>query len=147
MPKHVLLLALLGVATPAVALDADAYLRAADAAVCHAIEVGDAEGVRALVDPGFTLVGSSGVVQARAQLFDEVARREPRYEEFRNHDEAVRRYGDAAVIDGITTVRGTAGGEAFAADFRFTDTWVRRDGHWILAASHATRLPVKSDGR
>lgn len=146
MPKHVFL-ALLLVATPAVASDADDDLRAADTAVYHAIEVGDADGVRAMVDPDFTLIGTSGEVQARAQLLDEVTKREPRYDTFRNHDETVRRYGDAAVINGITSVRGTAGGDAFAADFRFTDTWVRRDGHWILAASHATRLPAKPGSR
>ena len=147
MPKHLLLAVLLGVAAPAVALDADADLRAADTAVCHAIEVGDSDAVRKMVDPAFTLISTSGDVQTRAQLLDEVAKREPRYDTFRNHDQAVRRYGDAAVINGITSVRGTADGQAFAADFRFTDTWVRRDGHWRLAASHATRLPARTDSR
>lgn len=146
MPKHLLLAALL-VAAPAFADDADADLRDTEIAVCHAIEVGDADGVRAMVDPGFTLISTSGEVQTRAQLLDEVTKREPRYDAFRNHDQAVRRYGDAAVINGITSVRGTADGQAFAADFRFTDTWVRRDGHWRLAASHATRLPAKTDSR
>ena len=32
------------------------------------------------------------------------------------------------------------GKDAFAADFQYTDTWVRRDGRWKLAASHASRL-------
>jgi ketosteroid isomerase-like protein len=53
----------------------------------------------------------------------------------------VRLHGDAALIVGITSVRGHASGEPFAADFRYTDTWVRRDGKWLLAASHACRLP------
>lgn len=48
---------------------------------------------------------------------------------------------DTALIVGVTHVRGKAGGEAFAADFRYTDTWIRRDGRWLLAASHASRLP------
>jgi hypothetical protein len=37
-------------------------------------------------------------------------------------------------------VKGRSAGEPFAADFQFTDTWIRRDGQWILAASHASRL-------
>lgn len=135
--------ALLAVVAPcAVADNADADLRGADTAVCHAIEVGDADAIRALVDPGFTLISTSGEVQPRAQLLDEATKHDPRYDRFRNHDETVRRYGDAAVINGITSVRGTSGGQAFAADFRFTDTWVRRGGRWFLVASHATRLPV-----
>jgi len=143
MPKH-LLFAALFLSAAAFAHDTDADLRAADTAACHAIEVGDADGIRALVDPGFTLISTSGDVQTRAQLLDEATKRDPRYDSFRNHDETVRRYGDAAVINGITSVSGTSGGQAFAADFRFTDTWVRRDGHWLLAASHATRLPKKN---
>lgn len=145
MPKHLLLAALFA-AAPALADDVEAQLRAADAAVCHAIETGDAAAIRALVDPGFTLVSTSGDVQPRAQLLDEAMRHAPRYDAFRNHDETLRRYGDAAVINGITSVRGTADGQVFSADFRFTDTWVRRGGHWILVASHATRLPAATAG-
>ena len=144
MPKHLLLAALLLSASAFAHADAD--LRAADTAACHAIEVGDADGIRALVDSGFTLISTSGDVQTRAQLLDEASKHEPRYDTFRNHDETVRRYGDAAVINGITSVSGTAGGKVFSADFSFTDTWVRRDGHWILAASHATRLPKQGGG-
>jgi hypothetical protein len=51
-----------------------------------------------------------------------------------------RLYGDTALIVGITSV-GRAGGEPFAADFRYTDTWIPRDGKRLLAASHASRLP------
>ena len=47
----------------------------------------------------------------------------------------------SAVVVGITSIRGTAGGQAFAADFRYTDTWVYRDRVWWMVASHASRLP------
>lgn len=143
MPKHVLFVALV-LSASAFAHDTEADLRAADTAACHAIEVGDADGIRALLDPGFTLISTSGDVQTRSQLLDEAAKHEPRYDAFRNHDETVRRYGDAAVINGITSVSGTSGGQAFTVDFRFTDTWVQRDGRWILVASHATRLPKQT---
>jgi ketosteroid isomerase-like protein len=73
-----------------------------------------------------------------------VQAREPRYETFRNHGQSIRIYGDTAIITGVTSVKGTAGGEAFAADFRFTDTWLYRDGRWLLAASHASRLSAPS---
>lgn len=121
---------------------AERDLRATEAAVCHAFEIGDAAYLRKALDPGFTLTDSKGGVEKFAATVDEVARREPRYEMFRNHDQAVRMYGDAAVVNGITSIRGSSGGEAFSADFRFTDTWVRRHGRWILAASHASRLPA-----
>jgi ketosteroid isomerase-like protein len=119
-------------------------IRRIEAALCHAFEAGDAAYLRHALDPGFTLTGSTGVVTDFAQNISEVEKREPAYDVFRNHDQVVRLYGDAAIVTGVTTVEGRAGGEAFAADFQFTDTWVRRDGRWLLAASHASRLPAKA---
>jgi ketosteroid isomerase-like protein len=115
-------------------------IRRVEAALCKAFEDGDAATLRAGLTADFTLTDSRGAVSGFAQNIDEVERRDPRYDEFRNHGQVVRLYGDAAIVNGITSVRGTSGGEAFAADFRFTDTWVYRDGAWKLAASHATRL-------
>ncbi|MGN6518743.1 MAG: nuclear transport factor 2 family protein [Dokdonella sp.] len=111
-----------------------------EAELCRAFERGDAATARRDLDDTFTLTDSHGSVTGRAQNIDEIARREPRYEVFRNHEQKVRLYGDAAIVTGITTVKGTSGTDAFAADFQYTDTWVRRDGHWKLAASHASRL-------
>ena len=51
---------------------------------------------------------------------------------------AVRSYGDTAIATGRTraTVTGAA---AQTVILRFTDVFVRRDGRWIVVASHATR--------
>jgi ketosteroid isomerase-like protein len=111
-----------------------------EAELCKAFEVGDADTLRKGLDSTFTLTDSHGEVTDFARNVDDVAKRDPRYDEFRNHEQKVRLYGDAAIITGITSVKGHSGADAFAADFQFTDTWVRRDGHWKLAASHASRL-------
>ena len=92
----------------------------------------------------FTLVDSHGTVTNREQNLAEVAAREPFCEMFRNHDQQLRLYGDTALIVGVTSVRGRAGGEAFATGFRYTATWMRQGGEWRLAASHASRLPWRS---
>jgi len=114
-----------------------------EAELCHAFEVDDAQTLRKDLDATFTLTSSRGEVTDLAQNLAEVAKREPRYEIFRNHEQKIRLYGDAAIVTGITSVKGVAGGEAFAADFQFTDTYVRRNRHWLLAASHASRLRPK----
>lgn len=135
---------LLGATTVAGARDAaqdQRELLQAEAALCQAFEDGDAEALSKGLTADFTLVDSRGTVTGLAQNLDEVRRREPYYDEFRNHDQQVRLLGDSAIVIGITSVKGRAGGEAFAADFRFTDTWVLRDGRWLMAASHASRLP------
>jgi len=118
-------------------------IRRVEAQLCHAFEIGDAGTLRKDLDVTFTLTNSHGEVSDFAQNLAEVASREPRYEIFRNHDQQVRVYRDAAIVTGITTVKGTSKGDAFAADFQFTDTYVRRDGHWLLAASHASRLSAR----
>lgn len=142
--KGWLLAFLMGVAATAGAVAPDSATRdllQAEADACQAFEDGNAEALRRTLTADFTLVDSHGTVTSRAQNLAEVAAREPFYKEFRNHDQQVRLYGDAALIVGITSIRGRADGKAFAADFRYTDTWIRRDGKWLLAASHASRLP------
>jgi uncharacterized protein (TIGR02246 family) len=114
----------------------------AEADACKAFEDGNADALRKALTADFTLVDSRGNVTNLEQNLAEVAAREPYYDEFRNDSQRVRMYGDdTALIVGVTRIRGKAGGEAFAADFRYTDTWIRRDGRWLLAASHASRLP------
>lgn len=111
-----------------------------EAELLHAWETGDATTVRRDLDPSFTLVDSRGNITDYAANVAEVEKRDPAYTVFRNRDQAVRVYGDSAVVIGITRVEGASGGAQFQAEFRFTDTWVKRDGRWKLAASHATRL-------
>ena len=119
-------------------------IRVAEAALCHAFEVGDAGELKKYLDPTFTLTNSRGEVTDYQANLAEVATREPRYDVFRNHDQKVRVYGDAAIVTGVTSVKGTAEKKPFEADFQFTDTYVLHDGHWLLAASHASRIADKT---
>lgn len=112
----------------------------AEAALCHAFEAGDADGVGKGLDARFTLTDSHGKVTDRAQNIAEVAARDPYYDVFRNSGQKVRLYGDAAIVTGITAIKGHSGATQIEADFGYTDTWIRRGGSWVLAASHASRL-------
>ncbi|WP_407353729.1 nuclear transport factor 2 family protein [Luteimonas sp. R10] len=140
--------ALAASALPALARDAAQDRRdilEAEAALSEAFENRDADALRAWLDERFVLTGSNGIPADRAQTIAEVESGEPAYDVFRNRDQVFHLYGDAAVVTGITSVEGKAGGEPFAADFQFTDTWVYRDGRWRLAASHATRISTPRD--
>ncbi len=53
---------------------------------------------------------------------------------------AVRSYGDMAVVTG-RTVATTIGAASVTVRLRFTDVCVKRGDHWIVVASHATRIP------
>ncbi|RKH18752.1 nuclear transport factor 2 family protein [Corallococcus praedator] len=111
-----------------------------EAALCRAFESGDADTLRKSLDKQFILTDSKGTVTNFDQNLAEVVKRDPVYEVFRNHHQKVRLYGDAAVVTGITTLKGHSGKTQFEGDFQFTDTWVHREGQWKLAASHVTRL-------
>lgn len=53
---------------------------------------------------------------------------------------AVRIYGDTAIVTGRTTAT-AAGTSPQTISLRFTDVFVRRQGRWVVVASHATRIP------
>ena len=145
MKSAVFLLAaafLAGSATAAPA-DDEAEIRRVEAALCAAFRSGNAETIAKLEDATYTLTNSRGEVTTRADDIADAKKGEIRYSEFRNHDTTIRLYGDAAIVLGITSLKGSAGGKSFEADFRFTDTYVKRADGWKIAASHATRLEKK----
>jgi ketosteroid isomerase-like protein len=118
----------------------ESEIRRVEKTLCEAFEKGDAKTLREYMDPQFTQGTSSGGIDDFKETVSEVEKRDPAYDEFRNHDQTVRVYDDSAIVIGITSVKGKSGGKQFAADFKFTDTYIYRDGHWWLAASHATKL-------
>lgn len=132
-------LAIAGAMPAAAAVEDD--VMALTQAACDAFRLRDVGALERLLAPEFTLVGPSADVQTREQALAEVRAGEPRYAVFRNHSMSARVWGDAAVVVGITSLEGTAGGKPFKADVRFTDTLIRRDGRWQMVASQATRIP------
>ena len=122
--------------------DDEREIRKVEAALCDALRTGDAATIAKLEDDTYTLTNSKSEVTTRADDIAD-AKKGVRYDEFRNHEQTVRLYGDAAIVLGITTVKGSAGGKPFAADFKFTDTYVRRADGWKIAATHATRIEKK----
>jgi len=105
---------------------------------CAAFEKSEADPLDTLLDERFTLTDSRGNVTTRADALAEVKARQPRYERFRNHSMKVRLYGTTALVNGITSLKGTSGGKPFEVELQFTDTLVKRDGQWVLVASHVS---------
>jgi ketosteroid isomerase-like protein len=108
---------------------------------CDAFLRADLAAVEALLAPGFTLVDSRAKVQSRDEVLAEVRHRDPVYEVFRNHSMTARVFGNAAIVQGITSVKGRSGEHAFDVNVRFTDTLIRERGKWRLIVSHVTAIP------
>jgi ketosteroid isomerase-like protein len=59
-------------------------------------------------------------------------------ESYSTDDVKVRVYGDAAIVTGhMKQVRKGTDGTTTDFQGRFTETWVKQDGKWLLAARHA----------
>jgi uncharacterized protein (TIGR02246 family) len=137
-----LVVALFAQGAVAAPVDDERDIRKVEAALCEALQTGDAAAIAKLEDETYTLTNSKSEVTTRADDIAD-AKKGVRYDEFRNHEQTVRLYGDAAIVLGVTSVKGSSGGKPFAADFKFTDTYVRRADGWKIAASHATRIEKK----
>ena len=64
------------------------------------------------------------------------------YESVTNSERVVNVYGDAAVVAGITIVKGSFDGHDIGGRFRFTSTFVRRKDGWKCVATQLTRVAV-----
>lgn len=108
---------------------------------CKAFLDADVGALERVLTPDFTLSLSNGEVSARAVEINELRSGKVHYDVFENYDMKARVYGDStAVVLGKTRVKGTADGKPFDRVVQFTDTLIKRDGRWQLAAGHVSRL-------
>ena len=120
-----------------------ANIARAESAVADAWEAGDGDALDNRLADDFTLTDAQGIVTDRRHAVDAVAHRDPAYLMYKRHDLQVRLYGDAAVATGVLSLQGHTANATFAGDYAFTDTWVRADGRWKLAASHMSLLRTR----
>ena len=109
---------------------------------CKAFLEADVVALERVLTPDFTLTLSNGEVSTRADEINELRSGKVHYEVFENYDMLARLYGnDTAVVLGKTRVKGTADdNKPFDRIVQFTDTLIRRDGRWQLAAGHVSRI-------
>lgn len=108
---------------------------------CKAFLDADVSALERVLTPDFTLTLSNGEVSTRADEINELQSKKVHYDVFENYDMLARLYGnDMAVVLGKTRVKGSADGKPFDRVVQFTDTLIKRDGRWQLAAGHVSRI-------
>jgi ketosteroid isomerase-like protein len=106
---------------------------------CKAFLDADVSALERVLTPDFTLTLSSGEVSTRADEINELQSKKVHYDVFENYDMLARLYGnDTAVVLGKTHVKGKSDGKPFDRIVQFTDTVIKRDGRWQVAASHVS---------
>lgn len=102
----------------------------------------DAAKIRDIVAPDFVLTTPDATLSDRESDLAELVSGEFAASFYDASDMKARVFGDCAVLTGQTTVKGEYKGEEIHDQFRWTDTFVKRNGKWQVVASQATRIPA-----
>ncbi len=105
----------------------------------------DISAIEQLVAEDFVGTSSSGKLGNKSTMISEARKDKNVYTSAVSGDMIVHSFGpNIAVVTGIARESGkTPAGKAFSHDYRFTDTWVERNGEWQCVAAHAMALPKK----
>jgi len=108
---------------------------------CVAYLHGDADNIAKFLTDDYALTNSKGEITKAADDIEDARSGRVHYDVFENYDMKVRAYGGhTAIVTGKTKVKGNAQGKPIDIIIQFTDTFVKQDGRWRLAAGHVSRL-------
>jgi ketosteroid isomerase-like protein len=108
---------------------------------CAAYLNGNADKIANFLTNDYTLTNSKGEISTAADDIKDAKTGKVHYDVFENYDMKARLYGDhTAVVTGKTKVKGSAEGKPIDIVVQFTDTFVKQNGQWRLAAGHVSRL-------
>ncbi|HEV2840039.1 MAG TPA: nuclear transport factor 2 family protein [Chthoniobacterales bacterium] len=101
--------------------------------------------IEELVADDFVGTSSSGKVGNKATMIAQARQDKNVYTSAASEDLVVRIFGpNVAVVTGVAREAGkTPAGKAFSHAYRFTDTWMERNGQWQCVAAQAMALPKK----
>jgi hypothetical protein len=128
-------------------LTAESEVRLAQRQRFEAMIKQDVVALDTLLDDELDYIHTGGDLQTRPQFIDMIKKQTLVYESIAPSEVRVRVYNGLALSTGRSQmrVRSAAGVSSFG--IRFTEVYVRRDGHWLLTAWEATKLPDNAAGR
>jgi ketosteroid isomerase-like protein len=99
--------------------------------------------MRSFVNPDCWLIDSQGNTATLQSLIADLKSGTYTVQSMHMDDIQVRVMGDWAVVLGLETEKSQTNGQDSSGQFRFLDTWHKRDGHWLCVGSAA--IQVKSE--
>ena len=100
----------------------------------------DLAGFGSVLSEDAVLTGPDGAVQTKAQLLADLKSGTLVIESSAISDMKVRVFGEAAVVTYTTTDKGNYKGRDISGRYRWTDTFVRREGKWRIVAGQGTPI-------
>ncbi|HUN88450.1 MAG TPA: nuclear transport factor 2 family protein [Terriglobales bacterium] len=82
----------------------------------------------------------AGNVTTKAQDKQAAASGDLKFESIEPSAMVVHVYGNTAVVVGLVQVKGTFKQQDISGKYRFTDTWVKRNGKWQEVASESVKV-------
>ncbi len=109
---------------------------------------GDADDLAAITADDFVGVGPRGFTLTKEQWLARFRSGDLRHESFALNEVAVRRYGEAAVVNGRQVQRTQFQGNDVSGQFRVTLVFVRQADGWLLVSWQASGpIPDAPPGR
>ena len=100
-----------------------------------ALKKHDADAVASLLEDRFILTTPNGETWAKDDFVSGVRNGSLVIEAEDFEGEHVESYGDAAILTGSLTLRGSRDGNDISGSYRFVETWIKTADQWRKAAS------------
>jgi ketosteroid isomerase-like protein len=101
----------------------------------------DAATFKRLLAPGFVYTEDDRV-QSGEQLIRDVVAGTDTLTEASNQQLQTRAFDNVMIVTGWLVMKGQGGGKPFNRRYRFTDTWLKRDGQWQIIAAQDYLVPA-----
>ena len=115
-------------------------IRALEHARNEAIVHGDAATLESMTSDDYTFVTLRGELRTKAEIVKGFSTGAFKYESREISGLKVRVYGNAAVVTGRSSQKGTEDGKDYSGAYRFTRVYVKQDGRWLTVALQATLI-------
>lgn len=123
-------------------MSVEATLRDMENKWSAAIAKKDTSVMQAFLAEDYVGVSSKGKIVNKRGLLADIKKDKDTYTSAKNGRMDVRVFGNSAVVVGTSNEKGKdKDGKAFDRTYRWTDTWVARNGRWQCVASQALLMP------
>ena len=119
---------------------AEHEVRAAEQQRFDAMVKQDVAALDTLLDEDLAYAHTDGETQSKEEFIEMIRSRHLVYESIEPSEVHVRMYDAAAIATGVSQMRVRSATGVSSFRIRFTETYVRSGGRWLLAAWQATRV-------